>query len=60
MVNFMVCELYLNKRKCNQRLSSFYKRSNERSGKEGYRHELMAITLKLGLEMHPEGLGGFG
>lgn len=47
------------RRKCNQRLSSSYK-SNERSGKEDYRHELMDITLKLGLEMHPEGLGGFG
>lgn len=30
----MVGKLYLQKRKCDQRLSSSYKRSNERSGKE--------------------------
>lgn len=41
-------------------LSSFCKRSNERLDKEDYRHELLDVTLKLGLEMHPTGLGGFG
>lgn len=38
-------------------LSSF---CNKRLDKEDYRLELLDRTLKLGLEMHPTGLGGFG